>query len=117
MSAVRFTVNIAKKAKEKDSDPDEIAKLVQNISKWIKRHSAKNGSKMGMWKIFLYVIFPMVALIPLGLITIGFFAKIIIDRWMAVDLYPEYQKETKQIMNFIFGMISNTIAKDMRSRK
>ena len=111
LSAVRFTVDIAK---TKENDPESNTKLIRKISKWIKKLSAKNGSSAVGWKALFYVILPLISIIPISLITVGYVGKKVVDKWMAFDVYPEYEKESKEIMNFIFSMLGRSLAKDMR---
>ena len=112
LSAVRFTVDIAK---TKENDPESNSKLIRKISKWIKKLSGESGSKIVSWKALFYVILPLIGIIPISLITLGYAGKRLVDKWMAFDVYPEYEKESKEIMSFILSMLGRSIAKDMRT--
>ncbi len=114
LSAVRFTVNIAKTTK---NDTESNAILIKKISKWMKKLSAKNGSRVVTWKAIFYVALPMVSLLPIAVITLGVGAKKIIDKWMAFDVYPEYEKEGKEIISFIIDTMNRSMAKDMRTKR
>lgn len=115
LSAVRFTVKIAKTMK---NEPDDTAKLIRKIGKWIAKLSAKNEDKRAIsWKIILHFILPLIGLMPLTFISFGLLGQFVIGRWMAFDIYPEYKKETGQILSFIADMMKKSIAKEMRSKK
>lgn len=97
LSTVRYTVKIAKNNK---TDEKNTQKLIKNIAKWLEKYSGRNKEELTN-KITIHIIIPYRVL---GfLIKLGFkkYVKRVIDRWMALDMYPEYEKEQKDIFDFI----------------
>lgn len=114
LSAVRFTVKIAKTMK---NEPDDTAKLINKIGKWIAKLSARNEDTHAIKrKIIFYFALPLVMLLPLTFISFGLLGQFVVGRWMAFDIYPEYKKETGQILSFITDVMKRSLAKDMRSK-
>lgn len=116
LSAVRFTVQIAKNT---ENDPENTAKLIHEIAKWIKKRSVNNNSHVivALSKFMYYFSLPLILVLPLSVISLGVFGKWIIGKWMAFDMYPEYKKESGQILSFIGDLMKRSIVKDMRSKK
>lgn len=115
LSAVRFTVKIAKTM---NNDPEDTAKLIMKIGKWIAKLSARSEDKRAIGlKILFYFALPLIGLLPLTFISFGLLGQFVVGRWMAFDIYPEYKKETGQILSFITDVMKRSIAKDMRSKK
>lgn len=113
LSAVRFTVEIAKNQK---NDPDSTAKLIKNIARWVKKLSVKNNSRLSFsLKLIRYFLLPLILVIPLTFITFGYLGRRVIEKWMAFDIYPEYRKEQKEIITFLVEVMGKGFAKEMRS--
>lgn len=114
-SAVRFTVEIAK---NQENDPESTAKLIKNISKWIKKLSARSNSSFTIsLKIIGYFLLPLFSVLFLAIISFGFLGKKVLEKWMAFDIYPEYVKEEKEIIAFLVDAMTKKFAKEMRSRE
>ncbi|MDE1767456.1 MAG: hypothetical protein KGI27_14465, partial [Thaumarchaeota archaeon] len=115
LSAVRFTVKIARNEK---NDPNDTTTLIHKIAKWIKKLSAKDDdSRLIGAKALLYFVLPLVLVIPISVISFGKLGRWIVGRWMAFDMYPEYQKESRQILSFIVDSMKKSLAKDLLTRK
>lgn len=115
LSAVRFTVKIARNEK---NDPDNTTKLIHKIAKWIKKLSAKDDNpRLIGAKTILYFLLPLVLVIPISVISFGMLGRWIVGRWMAFDMYPEYQKESSQILSFIVDSMRKSLAKDLLTHK
>lgn len=115
LSAVRFTVNIARCEK---NDPDETRKLIQKIAKWIKKLSAKSDQEGKILvKTLLYFTTPIVLLIPISAITFNLIGKYVMGKWMAFDMYPEYRKEGREIFSFMLDTMKKSLKKDILSKK
>ena len=114
LSAVRFTVKIAK---IQENDPETNAKLILKIAKWIKKLSAKPNSKTIIWKSFCYFALPLIGVLIIFIPTLGILSGIIMSRWMAYDVYPEYRKEYKQIVTFLIELTSKSVMRDLLKRK
>ena len=97
LSAVRYTVKIAE---NQYLDEEHTKKLLREVTRWIKNHSVRTEREMRI-KLLVYIIIPYKFLVFLFSIKLGRFAYRIISRWMAFDLYPEYQKEAREVMYFI----------------
>lgn len=104
LSAVRFTVEIAK---NKKTDTKSNAKLMGKITKWIRKHSASKDDPQEIIDVFKKEVRnEYVLLLLIG--KTGLFArisKLIVDRWLAIDIYPEYEKETKDIVEFLRALL------------
>ncbi|MEM3170736.1 MAG: type II toxin-antitoxin system death-on-curing family toxin [Candidatus Nitrosotenuis sp.] len=98
ISAVRYTVQIAKNDR---TDPKSTMKLIKKIAKWLKKHSAKPQSKLYFWKELWYFIAPIYGLLLFDKLGLAKTAKKALDEWLAIDIYPEYEKELKDIVSFV----------------
>lgn len=115
LSVVRFTVEIAK---NENNDPNSNAKLIKKIARWIKKLSAKNDSRFIITiKLIRYFLLPLILLIPLTVVTMGYLGKKLVENWMAFDIYPEYEKEQKEIIAFLMDVMSKGFTQEMRSPK
>lgn len=115
LSAVRFTVKIARTEK---NDPESTTQLILKIATWLKRLSAKNeNSKLIAVKVVVYFLLPLIAVLPLAVISFGVIGNWFVGRWMAFDMYPEYKKETNQIASFIAETMRRSFAKEIRDNK
>lgn len=115
LSAVRFTVNIARCEK---NDPEETRKLIQKIAKWIKKLSAKNNQEGKLFiKALLYFTIPIILLIPISVITLNRVGGFVIGRWMAFDMYPEYRKEGSEVFSFMLDTMKKGLEKSILKRR
>jgi death-on-curing protein len=115
ISAVRFTVKIAKNDK---NDSDSTAKLIRQIAKWIKKLSARSDKPHTVvLKSMFYFILPLIGMIPISVVTLGILGKWIVSKWMAFDIYPEYEKESGQIISFIVDIMKKSLAHEVLSKK
>ncbi|MDE1814327.1 MAG: type II toxin-antitoxin system death-on-curing family toxin [Thaumarchaeota archaeon] len=110
LSAVRFTVKIARYEK---NDPESTAKLILKIAKWLEKLSAKsdNPSEVARKSLFYFLI-PIILLIPVSVISLGWIGKLVLGRWMAFDMYPEYRQESGKIFSFIIETTRKSLKKD-----
>jgi len=97
LSAVRYTVKIAK---NEHVDEKHIKKLLKEITQWIKNHSGTTPKDLNA-KLIVYLYIPYRFVEFLIKIRLDGFAYRIVSKWMAFDLYPEYQKEAGNILKFI----------------
>lgn len=97
LSAVRYTVKIAKNEK---NDEQSTKKLIQEISNWLNNHSAKTKRELD-GKIALHIMIPYGFLIFMHKIGFRGYVGRKISNWMAFDIYPEYVKEADEIVSFI----------------
>ena len=97
LSAVRFTVKIAENTQ---TDEKSTRKLINDIAKWIGNHSGKSLNEVE-GKFFFHLTLPYKILN--FLYKMGFHKFVInkVRNWLAFDIYPEYEKEAKRIMDFI----------------
>lgn len=106
LNAVRFTVQIAK---VKKTDAKTNRKLIAKISKWIRKYTApKNDQKalssaskktIAEYRFLLY-------LAKSGIMRP--IARAAVSRWLAFDIYPQYQAEVEDIIVFLQALISNS---------
>lgn len=97
LSAVRYTVKIAKNT---HNDEKNTKKLLKEITNWIDNHSGTSKKELQR-KLIIYLYIPYQFLGFLIRIHLDRFAMRIISKWMAFDLYPEYVKEAENILQFI----------------
>lgn len=99
LSAVRFSVEVAK---NQNTEDQYTQRLILKIARWIKKHSAHKGHMaeiLRMMKNNNKELRPVFILGKLRLIPL---VKMIVDRWLAIDIYPEYEMTSKQILNFLY---------------
>jgi death-on-curing protein len=110
LSAVRFSVQIAL-ADTKDQsgreDQEKLTQLTMKIAKWLRKYSAPSQTPMLRMKYRFYVTFPL-RLIRYALETplVRNWAYEVISRWLALDIYPEYAKDTRQMLSFLAELTS-----------
>ncbi len=112
LDSVRFTVLIAK---NQDNDSESNKELINEISKWLRRHSSKSNSRMLNFKELWYVKLPVAGLLYLaqyGRMTKYVYS--IISEWLAFDIYPEYAKEVKEIVEFIQELLEKKSVWDLK---
>jgi len=97
LSAVRYTVQIAK---NKKNDEKHTQRLIEQIAYWLEIHSGHDQEELNR-KIRIHIIIPYRLLGFLVQIHLTKLAKWWVDRWMALDIYPEYEKESSEIFAFI----------------
>ncbi|MEM4391666.1 MAG: hypothetical protein QXG67_02640 [Candidatus Nitrosotenuis sp.] len=97
LSAVRYTVKIAKNDK---NDERNTQKLIKEIADWLGNHSAKSKRQL-IGQITIHITFPYLFLIFLAKIGFKNYAGKKVAYWMAFDIYPEYAKEASNIVDFI----------------
>ncbi len=97
LSAVRFSVEIAKFDK---TDQESTNQLIQEIANWLKKRSARNALSLAL-KIWRYYTGPvLLAALPV-IIGQTQYTRKKLQRWLAIDIYPEYQNEGTTTMRFI----------------
>lgn len=97
LSAIRYTVDIANNQK---IDSASTQKLINEISAWFREHSDHN-QLMLLGKLTMYVGIPYRFLILLAKIGFKKYVYRKVSYWMAFDMYPEYQKDVNEIIDFI----------------
>jgi len=106
LSAIRYSVKIAK---ERQIDESNTKKLIKDISIWIEQHSGKTTDELNR-KMFVYLEIPYRFLAFLARIKLERVVKRVVGKWMAFDLYPEYEQDAGDIVDFI----QETLAASMR---
>lgn len=97
LSAVRHTVKIAK---NKKNDEKSTRRLINEIANWLENHAGHNQEELNK-KISMHIIIPYRFLGLLVRAHLTKLAKWRVDRWLALDIYPEYEKESSEIFDFI----------------
>jgi death-on-curing protein len=105
LSAVKFSVKVAD---DRNTDDEYTAKLIVKIASWIKKYSAnkqdllqlKTALKNCAKEYLLLDLFFRLKLSPI--------AEFFINRWLAVNVYPEYKMTREEIMDYIFEMNKET---------
>jgi len=110
LSAVRFSVQIALADTKDESgreDQEKLTQLIMKIAKWLRKYSAPSETPMLRLKHRLYVAYPA-RFIRYALQTplVRNWAYEVISRWLALDIYPEYAKDTRQILSFLAELTS-----------
>lgn len=113
LSAVRFTVMIAK---TKTRDDKGNGKLIAKIAKWIEKLSDTDVDRITK-KHDQYVIQPVKTLLTLNKFKLKWLASGAVSRWMAFDIYPEYEKEADDIASFLNEVMRKSFSHDLLSRK
>jgi death-on-curing protein len=101
LNAVRFSVEVAK---NQNTEDQYTQKLILKIAHWIEKHSAHKDNlkailqmmKMNAKEQRLVFILARLKLMPL--------VKMIFNRWLAIDIYPEYEMSAKQILRFLYDI-------------
>lgn len=105
LGAVRFTVEIAKNEK---TDEKDTKKLIKKISNWIENHSG-NSLNMIKGKFFIQLTLPYKILEFLYRIGFHSYAENKVKKWLALDIYPEYEQEAEKIAEFINDCLSDSL--------
>jgi len=105
LSAVRFTVEIAKNEK---TDAKDTKKLIKKISNWIENHSGKSYNEI-RGKLFIQLTLPYNILSFLYRIGFHSYVENKLNRWLAFDIYPEYEQEADKIVEFIADSLKDSI--------
>lgn len=98
LSAVRFSVKVAANQNITDKYTQN---LILKIAHWIEKHSAPKDNLMEILRmlklnekeqrpVFILAQFRLMPLV-----------KMILIRWLAIDIYPEYEMSAKQILRFL----------------
>lgn len=105
LSAVRYTVKIAKNDK---TDEKNTRKLINEIATWLMNHSGRTERELtGKATIFLLIPYRFLGfLVRIGLKN---YVKNKISYWMAFDIYPEYEKEARDIIKFIDDTVAASL--------
>lgn len=103
LSAVRYTVKIAK---NDATDEKNTRKLIKEIANWLNNHSAKTKKEM-IGKLTIHILIPYKILILLNNIGFKKYTERKVANWMAFDIYPEYEKEADEIVDFIAETIES----------
>ena len=77
-----------------------LQKLINKISNWIENHSGKNYNEIRV-KFFIQLTLPYNILSFLYRIGFHSYVENKLGKWLAFDIYPEYQKEADRIIEFI----------------
>jgi len=105
LSAIRLTVQIAK---DKKNDSKSTRNLIKRISLWLVNHADKDPIKLS-GKLTLYIRIPYGFLSILGRIGLNKLVQMIVSKWMAFDIYPEYAKEADEIIQFIDDALESSL--------
>jgi death-on-curing family protein len=106
LSAVRFTVQIAK---SKPETQVEIDRRFKYITRWIRRHSARPRTFLATVKFYLHVGYPIRTMVFLALH--GFNAQMswLLFRWFAFDIYPEYRADLHKMMVLLMQLDADSL--------
>lgn len=114
LSAVRFTVLVAKNTK---TDARSNKKLIKKIAKWIKKYSADKEDDDDIQRAFNKVKMEYVWLLYAGKsIVLRKIATAMVHRSLAIDIYPEYEHEIKDITTFLTNQLQHNISEAAKSR-
>lgn len=105
LHSVRKSVMIAK---EPRIDQDSIDNLIKNIANWLEKYSAPKNNKNMVNHIIKNFMNENQELIDL-FDTDPELAHKKYNEWLAIDIYPEYKRETKEIIEFLFTLNNNAI--------
>ena len=105
LSAIRYSVKIAKNC---HMDEGNTKKMIRDISIWINRHSGKTPKELGT-KITRYLVIPYKFLGFLTKIKLDRVVRRIVGKWMAFDLYPEYEQDANDIAAFIHETLAASV--------
>ena len=97
LSAVRYTVIIAKNVLKGQNQTE---KTINEFAIWLEKRSYKT-KKNAIIKLTKYIIVPYVFYFIISKIGFKKHVDKIFYEWLAIDIYPEYKYESKQIMKFI----------------
>lgn len=100
LHSVRKSVMIAK---EQGIEQESIDKLIIDIADWLKKYSApKSDNEMviNISKNFMKENQDLIDLFNTDPEQAGK----IYDEWLAIDIYPEYEKEREDILQFLFNL-------------
>lgn len=101
LSAVRFTVQIAI---SKTTTQDEIDRRLKRIARWLRIHSARTNSRWATLSFDIHVRYPIIVLQSLG--THGLIKPMIwiVRRWLAFDIYPEYEADMEKMLTLLMQL-------------
>jgi death on curing protein len=105
LHSVRKSVMIAKESR---TDQDSIDNLIKDIANWLEKYSAPksdNGKVKNIVANFMNENQELIDLFD----TDPELAHKKYNEWLAIDIYPEYKRETKDILEFLFTLNKNTI--------
>ena len=105
LSAVRYTVKIAKNDK---TDEKSTRKLIDEIATWLTNHSGRTEREL-INKATIFLLIPYRFLGFLARIGFKNYVKKKISFWMAFDIYPEYEKEARDIIKFIDDTVTASL--------
>ncbi len=103
LSAVRFSVMIAR---EQKTDDKTNRKLIKDIGKWIEKYSARKEDTKRIEKIGKRISRDYLLLLYFNKSDLlAWLSRWVVKNWLAVDIYPEYEKELGDITKFLMYMI------------
>lgn len=104
LSAVRFSVEIARAdttTPEGRESQEKISELVKRIAKWLRTYSSPIGTRIVLFKQYLYVNLPARLLTLAFRIGLESRATEILAKWLAWDIYPDYMEDSRKIVEFL----------------
>ena len=105
LSAIRYTVQIAKNEK---TDQKNTTQLIKEISHWFKNYSSKSQKELEI-SIILYIRIPYRIMTILNKMGFKKYVERKISQWMAFDLYPEYAENVNEIVDFIREILDSDL--------
>lgn len=109
LHAVRKSVMIARESR---IDQNSIDNLIKDIATWLEKYSApKNNNSMvnNILQNFVNEIQELLNLFE----TDTELANKKYNEWLAIDIYPEYKRDTKEILEFLFKLNKNAIQSEL----
>jgi hypothetical protein len=106
LSSVRFSVQLAM---NRSGDQRTNERVLRNIARWLRLHSAKVGSTEALAKLNLYVIWPMNMLQWMLVLKLDRLVVRLVTRWLAIDIYPHYRKDTATMLKFLLKVVGSSI--------
>jgi death-on-curing protein len=107
LSAVRFTVQIARSNPETQEALDD---RLRHIASWIRWHSGKTGSRTAYWQFNIHIYYPMSFITILMTHHLGRLVMWIMTRWLAFDIYPEYQANAGRMIDLLLQLDLDSLA-------
>lgn len=105
ISAVRFSVKVAD---DQNTDDDYTQKLIRRIAKWISKYSAKRGDLQEMKTAVKNSKREPDIITTLFRLKLDPLAHFLINRWLAVHIYPEYKRSRSEVLSFLFQMLEQS---------
>ena len=78
--------------------------MIGKIARWLQKYSASKDDVHGMSKVIENYRRQLRLIIFLKKLRLARVSKMIVDNWLAIDIYPEYEKDVENVIGFILEM-------------